>query len=186
MEKGFDMPRLKRRRSIISNGKTKTSIEVFSPEYIHSYKYDEAVADGVVLDLRYEARDIEQIITQQSKIDEYFEAKTRERKILQKLSSRSNPSRSQLLLSSSSTMASSNPFAFPGLPLPCPDAKISSILPLFIALLSDQMLRSLSPVASVMRAFGMPTASRTTLTILFASVSVINICRNLTTAPMTV
>lgn len=55
----------------------KTSIEVFSPGYIHTYKYDEAVADGVVLDLRYEARDIEQIITQQSKIDEYFEAKTR-------------------------------------------------------------------------------------------------------------
>lgn len=55
----------------------KTSIEVFSPGYIHTYKYDEAVADGIVLDLRYEARDIEQIITQQSKIDEYFEAKTR-------------------------------------------------------------------------------------------------------------
>jgi type I restriction enzyme R subunit len=55
----------------------KTSIEVFSPGYIHTYKYDEAVADGVVLDLRYEARDIEQIITQQSKIDEYFDAKTR-------------------------------------------------------------------------------------------------------------
>lgn len=55
----------------------KTSIEVFSPGYIHSYKYDEAVADGVVLDLRYEARDIEQIITVQEKIDEYFEAKTR-------------------------------------------------------------------------------------------------------------
>lgn len=55
----------------------KTSIEVFSPGYIHTYKYDEAVADGVVLDLRYEARDIEQIITQQQKIDEYFDAKTR-------------------------------------------------------------------------------------------------------------
>lgn len=55
----------------------KTSIEVFSPGYIHTYKYNEAVADGVVLDLHYEARDIEQIITQQSKIDEYFETKTR-------------------------------------------------------------------------------------------------------------
>ena len=55
----------------------KTSIEVFSPGYIHTYKYDEAVADGVVLDLRYEARDIEQIITQQDRIDAYFEAKTR-------------------------------------------------------------------------------------------------------------
>lgn len=55
----------------------KTSIEVFSPGYIHSYRYDEAVADGVVLDLRYEARDIEQVITQQDKIDTYFDAKTR-------------------------------------------------------------------------------------------------------------
>jgi type I restriction enzyme R subunit len=55
----------------------KTSIEVFSPGYIHTYKYDEAVADGVVLDLRYEARDIEQVITQQDKIDVYFDAKTR-------------------------------------------------------------------------------------------------------------
>jgi type I restriction enzyme R subunit len=55
----------------------KTSIEVFSPGYIHTYKYDEAVSDGVVLDLRYEARDIEQIITNQNRIDQYFEAKTR-------------------------------------------------------------------------------------------------------------
>ena len=55
----------------------KTSIEVFSPGYIHTYKYDEAVADGVVLDLRYEARDIDQVITVQKKIDEYFEIKTR-------------------------------------------------------------------------------------------------------------
>ena len=55
----------------------KTSIEVFSPGYIHTYKYDEAVTDGVVLDLRYEARDIEQVITAQDKIDEYFDRKTR-------------------------------------------------------------------------------------------------------------
>lgn len=55
----------------------KTSIEVFAPGYIHTYKYDEAVADGVVLDLRYEARDIEQVITAQDKIDAYFDVKTR-------------------------------------------------------------------------------------------------------------
>lgn len=54
----------------------KKSIEVFSPGYIHTYKYDEAVADGVVLDLRYDPRDIDQVITQQSKIDAYFDAKT--------------------------------------------------------------------------------------------------------------
>ena len=54
----------------------KKSIEVFG-SYIHTYKFDEAVADGVVLDLRYEARDIDQHITSQNKVDEWFEAKTR-------------------------------------------------------------------------------------------------------------
>ena len=54
----------------------KTSIEVFGG-YIHTYKYDEGVADGVVLDLRYEARDIPQDITAQDKIDAWFESKTR-------------------------------------------------------------------------------------------------------------
>jgi len=53
-----------------------TSIEVFGG-YIHTYKYDEGVADKIVLDLRYEARDIDQTITSQEKIDEYFAAKTR-------------------------------------------------------------------------------------------------------------
>ncbi|MDH2242825.1 HsdR family type I site-specific deoxyribonuclease [Pseudomonas sp. GD03909] len=52
------------------------SIEVFG-RYIHTYKFDEAVADGVVLDLRYEARDIDQNITSQQKIDQWFEAKTK-------------------------------------------------------------------------------------------------------------
>ena len=52
------------------------SIEIFGG-YIHTYKYDEAVKDGVVLDLRYEARDIDQSITSQEKIDQWFEAKTR-------------------------------------------------------------------------------------------------------------
>ena len=51
------------------------SVEVFGP-YIHTYKFDQAVADGVVLDLRYEARDIDQHITSQKKIDKWFEAKT--------------------------------------------------------------------------------------------------------------
>ena len=51
------------------------SIETFGP-YIHTYKYDEAVRDNVVLDLRYEARDIDQNITSQDKIDQWFESKT--------------------------------------------------------------------------------------------------------------
>lgn len=52
------------------------SIEVFGG-YIHTYKFDEAVKDGVVLDLRYEARDIDQNITSQEKIDQWFDAKTK-------------------------------------------------------------------------------------------------------------
>jgi len=54
----------------------KKSIEVFG-RYIHTYKFDEAVKDKVVLDLRYEARDIDQNIPSQEKIDQWFEAKTR-------------------------------------------------------------------------------------------------------------
>ena len=52
------------------------SIEVFGP-YIHTYKFDEAVRDGVVLDLRYEARDINQVLIAPDKVDQWFEAKTR-------------------------------------------------------------------------------------------------------------
>ena len=51
------------------------SIETFGP-YIHTYKYDEAVQDEVVLDLRYEVRDIDQNITSQEKIDQWFDSKT--------------------------------------------------------------------------------------------------------------
>ncbi|MBJ7538626.1 type I restriction endonuclease subunit R [Marinomonas transparens] len=54
----------------------KKSLEVFGP-YIHTYKFNEAVSDGVVLDLRYEARDIDQHLTSQKKVDLWFEAKTR-------------------------------------------------------------------------------------------------------------
>lgn len=54
----------------------KKSVEVFGP-YIHTYKFDEAVADGVVLDLRYEARDIDQQLLSPHKIDKWFDAKTR-------------------------------------------------------------------------------------------------------------
>lgn len=51
------------------------SIEVFG-RYIHTYKFDQAVREGVVLDLRYEARNIDQSTTSQKKIDEWFDAKT--------------------------------------------------------------------------------------------------------------
>lgn len=52
------------------------SIEVFGP-YIHTYKFDEAVKDGVVLDLLYEARDVDQHVLDQKGIDEWFEGVTR-------------------------------------------------------------------------------------------------------------
>lgn len=53
----------------------KTSLEIFGP-YIHTYKFDEGVADGVVLDLRYEARDIDQDLSSKEKVDLWFENKT--------------------------------------------------------------------------------------------------------------
>ena len=53
-----------------------TSLEVFGG-YIHTYKFDEGVEDGVVLDLVYEARDIDQRIGSSEKIDAWFEAKTK-------------------------------------------------------------------------------------------------------------
>ncbi|RFC32824.1 MAG: type I restriction enzyme, R subunit [Candidatus Nitrotoga sp. SPKER] len=45
--------------------------------YIHTYKFHQAVADKVVLDLKYEARDVPERLTSQTKIDEWFEQKTR-------------------------------------------------------------------------------------------------------------
>ncbi|WP_230657529.1 type I restriction endonuclease subunit R [Psychrobacter sp. I-STPA10] len=54
----------------------KKSIEVFGP-FIHTYKFDEAVSDGVVLDLRYEARDIDQQLTSSKKVDAWFDAHTK-------------------------------------------------------------------------------------------------------------
>jgi type I restriction enzyme R subunit len=53
-----------------------TSLEVFG-SYIHTYKFSEAVEDAVVLDLVYEARDIEQRLGSEEKIDQWFEAKTK-------------------------------------------------------------------------------------------------------------
>jgi type I restriction enzyme R subunit len=45
--------------------------------YIHTYKFHEGVADGVILDLKYEARDVPQRLTSQSAIDAWFERKTK-------------------------------------------------------------------------------------------------------------
>jgi len=44
--------------------------------YIHTYKFHEAVADKVVLDLKYEARDVPQRLTSPKDIEAYFAKKT--------------------------------------------------------------------------------------------------------------
>ena len=44
--------------------------------FIHTYKFDEAVKDGVVLDLRYEARDVEQNLSDEVTVDRIFEEAT--------------------------------------------------------------------------------------------------------------
>ena len=53
-----------------------TTRDIFGKN-IHTYKFHEAVKDGVVLDLKYEARNVPQQLTSQAAIDNWFEAKTR-------------------------------------------------------------------------------------------------------------
>jgi type I restriction enzyme R subunit len=53
-----------------------TTHDVFGT-YIHTYKFQEAVADKVVLDLKYDARDVPQRLTSQKAIDAWFDQKTR-------------------------------------------------------------------------------------------------------------
>ncbi|KLI09278.1 MULTISPECIES: type I restriction endonuclease subunit R [Mycobacteriaceae] len=53
-----------------------TSIETFG-SFIHTYKFDQAVADGVVLDLQYEARNIDQDLMSPEQVDKWFEVKTK-------------------------------------------------------------------------------------------------------------
>lgn len=53
-----------------------TSLEVFGG-YIHTYKFAEAVDDKVVLDLVYEARDVDQKLLGAEPVDRWFEARTR-------------------------------------------------------------------------------------------------------------
>lgn len=53
-----------------------TTREVFGT-YIDTYKFHQAVADKVVLDLKYEARTVPQRLTSQQAIDTWFDQKTR-------------------------------------------------------------------------------------------------------------
>ena len=77
--------------------------EVFGG-YIHTYKFSEAVEDEVVLDLVYEARDIDQQLGSQDKIDAWFEAKTKGLNDWQKAALREQWGTMQNVLSSRSRM----------------------------------------------------------------------------------
>ncbi|MFN0033358.1 MAG: type I restriction endonuclease subunit R [Flavobacteriales bacterium] len=80
-----------------------TSLEVFG-KYIHTYKFNEAVEDGVVLDLVYEARDIDQKISSPDRIDAWFESKTRGLNDFQKSALKARWGTMQKVLSSKNRM----------------------------------------------------------------------------------
>ena len=81
-----------------------TSLEIFG-RYIHTYKFSEAVQDEVVLDLIYEARDIDQTLGSQSKVDAWFDAKTKGLNDWQKAALREQWGTLQKVLSSRSRMS---------------------------------------------------------------------------------
>lgn len=80
-----------------------TSLEVFG-KYIHTYKFNEAVDDDVVLDLVYEARDIDQKLSSPEKVDIWFETKTRGLNDFQKSELKKKWGTMQKVLSSRSRM----------------------------------------------------------------------------------
>ena len=80
-----------------------TSLEVFG-RYIHTYKFNEAVRDEVVLDLVYEARDIDQKVMAPEKIDAWFDSKTRGLNDFQKAELRKKWGTMQMVLSSSTRL----------------------------------------------------------------------------------
>jgi type I restriction enzyme, R subunit len=80
-----------------------TSLEVFGG-YIHTYKFSEAVDDEVVLDLVYEARDIDQRVGSEEKINAWFDAKTKGLNDWQKAALREKWGTMQNVLSSKSRM----------------------------------------------------------------------------------
>jgi type I restriction enzyme R subunit len=80
-----------------------TSLEVFG-RYIHTYKFNEGVEDEVILDLVYEARDIDQKISSSEKIDAWFEYKTKGLNDFQKSELKKKWGTMQKVLSSRSRM----------------------------------------------------------------------------------
>jgi type I restriction enzyme R subunit len=80
-----------------------TTMDIFG-RYIHTYKFNEAVTDGVVKDLVYEGRDIEQKLSSQDKVDAWFEAKTKGLNDFQKSELKKRWGTMQNVLSSRSRM----------------------------------------------------------------------------------
>ena len=80
-----------------------TSQQVFG-RYIHTYKFNEAVEDGVVLDLMYEARDIDTKLSSKEKVDAWFEAKTKGLNDFQKFELKKKWGTMQQVLSSKSRL----------------------------------------------------------------------------------
>ena len=80
-----------------------TSLEVFGG-YIHTYMFSEGVEDGVILDLIYEARDINQRLGSTDKIDAWFDAKTKGLNSWQKGELKKQWGTMQVVLSSKSRM----------------------------------------------------------------------------------
>lgn len=80
-----------------------TTMDVFG-RYIHTYKFNEAVTDGVVKDLVYEGRDIDQNLSSQEKVDAWFEAKTKGLNDFQKSELKKRWGTMQNVLSSRSRM----------------------------------------------------------------------------------
>jgi type I restriction enzyme R subunit len=82
---------------------SQTTLEVFGT-YIHTYKFNEAVVDEVVLDLVYDARDIPQELESPQRVDAWFEAKTKGLNDWQKAALREQWGTMQKVLSSRSRM----------------------------------------------------------------------------------
>lgn len=76
-----------------------TTHDVFGT-YIHTYKFPQAVADKVVLDLKYEAREVPQALGNRERIEDYFANKTKHLNNFQKAALRKRWATMEEVLSS--------------------------------------------------------------------------------------
>lgn len=81
-----------------------TSLEIFG-KYIHTYKFNEGVKDEIILDLLYEARDIDQRLSAPKKIDRWFQLKTKGLNDFQKMEIKKRWGTMQKVLSSKSRIS---------------------------------------------------------------------------------